>query len=92
MSAIGEGGGYRVRGQGDDLTNLVQHQIPLLNTDPVRQRHRRIPPAQFTLVKEHIQELLRQGIVRHSTSPYASPIVVVQKKTGEIRLCVTIER
>ena len=69
-------------------TQLVEHQIPLTNTDPVRQRHRRIPPAQFMLVKEHIQDLLRQGIVRHSTSPYASPIVIVQKKTGEIRLCV----
>ena len=76
-------------GGGDvGCTHLVQHQIPLINPDPVRQRHRRIPPAQFTLVKEHIQELLRQGIVRHSTSPYASPIVIVQKKNGEIRLCV----
>ena len=76
-------------GEGDvGCTTLVEHEIPLTNTDPVRQRHRRIPPSQFTLVKEHVQELLRQGIVRHSTSPYASPIVVVQKKTGEIRLCV----
>ena len=76
-------------GDGDvGCTQLVQHEIPLLNSDPVRQRHRRIPPSQFALVKEHVQELVRQGIVRHSTSPYASPIVIVQKKSGEIRLCV----
>ena len=76
-------------GEGDvGCTTLVEHEIPLTNTDPIRQRHRRIPPSQFTLVKEHVAELLRKGIIRHSTSPYASPIVVVQKKTGEIRLCV----
>ena len=69
-------------------TSLVQHEIPLTNSNPVRQRYRRIPPAQFTQVKEHVHELLRKGIVRPSNSPYASPIVVVQKKTGEIRLCV----
>ena len=76
-------------GDGDvGCTRLVQHEIPVTNEDPVRQRYRRIPPAQFHLVKEHVHELLRRGIVRPSSSPYASPIVVVQKKTGEIRLCV----
>ena len=69
-------------------TSLVRHEIPLLNSDPVRQRYRRIPPSQFTQVKEHVHDLLRKGIVRPSSSPYASPIVVVQKKSGEIRLCV----
>ena len=31
---------------------------------------------------------LRQGIIRPSQSPYASQVVIVRKKTGEIRLCV----
>ena len=76
-------------GEGDvGCTRLVQHEIPVTSEAPVRQRYRRIPPAQFAQVKEHVQELLRRGIVRPSSSPYASPIVVVQKKTGEIRLCV----
>ena len=76
-------------GEGDvECTHLVQHEIPVTSDEPVRQRYRRIPPAQFALVKEHVQELLRRGIVRPSSSPYASPIVIVQKKTGEIRLCV----
>ena len=31
---------------------------------------------------------LGQGIIRPSQSPYTSQVVIVRKKTGEIRLCV----
>lgn len=69
-------------------TDLVQHEIPVLDNAPVRQRYRRLPPSQYEQVKAHINELLEQGIVRPSCSPYSSPIVVVQKKDGGMRLCV----
>lgn len=39
-------------------TILVQHEIPLMDEAPVRQRYRRLPPSQFALVKAHIQELV----------------------------------
>ena len=39
-------------------------------------------------MREHIHELVNRGIVRESASPWASPIVVVQKKDKSIRLCV----
>lgn len=68
-------------------THLVQHEIPVLDNVPVRQRYRRLSPSQYEQVKTHISELLEQGIVRPSCSPYSSPIVV-QKKDGSIRLCV----
>ena len=35
---------------------------------------------------------LRQGIIRPSKSPYASQVVIVRKKTGEIQLCVDYQR
>lgn len=35
-----------------------------------------------------LKELVDCGIVRPSKSPYASPIVLVKKKTGDVRLCV----
>lgn len=66
----------------------MEHTIPLLDETPVRQRYRRLPPSQYDQVKMHIQELVDQGVVKQSCSPYASPIVVVQKKDGSIRLCV----
>ena len=35
-----------------------------------------------------IQELLQKGHIRPSSSPYGSPIVLVQKKDGTWRLCI----
>lgn len=32
--------------------------------------------------------LLNAAVIRPSESPFSSPIVVVKKKTGEVRLCV----
>lgn len=76
-------------GEGDlGCTSLIEHEIHLLDEAPVRQRYRRLPPSQYEAVKAHIQGLLDQGVVKQSSSPYSSPIVVVQKKDGSIRLCV----
>ena len=35
-------------------TNLISHDIPLLDDVPVRQRYRRIPPSEYEAVKTHI--------------------------------------
>ena len=55
---------------------------------PVRQRYRRLPPSQYEEVKEHIKQLLGTGVIRESSSPYSSPLVIVKKKDGSIRMCV----
>ncbi|GFO36958.1 Pol polyprotein [Plakobranchus ocellatus] len=69
-------------------TNAVRHKIPVLSDTPIAQAYRRIPPSQFEDVRQHIQELANKGIIKPSSSPYASPIVVVRKKDGSIRLCI----
>ncbi|RXW14009.1 hypothetical protein EST38_g11846 [Candolleomyces aberdarensis] len=37
---------------------------------------------------EYIKENLSKGFIHRSTSPAASPILFVRKKTGDLRLCV----
>lgn len=69
-------------------TNLITHEIPLIDETPVRQPYRRIPPSQYEIVRAHIKQLLESQIIRESSSPYSSPIVLVQKKDGGIRMCV----
>ena len=69
-------------------TNLISHEIPLLDDAPVRQRYRRIPPSEYELVKDHISQLLSAQVIRESSSPYASPIVLVKKKDDSLRMCV----
>ena len=69
-------------------TETVKHKIFTTDDIPVNQPFRRIPPGQYQEAKEHIQKLLSQGIIRESHSPYSSPIVLVRKKNGSLRMCV----
>jgi hypothetical protein len=70
------------------FSTTIQHRINLTDDNPIAQPYRRIPPSQYTEVKQHIQDLLDKNIIKESTSPYAAPIVVVRKKDQSIRLCI----
>ncbi|KAL8572672.1 hypothetical protein ACOMHN_049801 [Nucella lapillus] len=73
-------------------TEKVMHRMRLKDDIPVASTFRRIPPTQLQEVKEHIQTLLSKKIIQQSSSPYASPVVIVRKKDGSIRLCVDYRR
>ena len=70
---------------------LYQHQIHLSkDTKPVVQRRYRMNPNYATKVKEEIDKLLRVGFIRPvKKATWLSPIVVVPKKNGKIRVCGT---
>uniref|UniRef100_A0A8C7WVL3 Gypsy retrotransposon integrase-like protein 1 n=1 Tax=Oryzias sinensis TaxID=183150 RepID=A0A8C7WVL3_9TELE len=70
------------------LAQGVKHQIRLKDSTPFRERSRRLAPADIDDVRRHIQLLLSAGILKESRCPYASPIVVVRKKNGAVRMCV----
>ena len=55
---------------------------------PIRQRGYRVPLVKRQAVRAQVEKLLAQGVIRPSTSPWASPVVMVPKKSGEWRLCV----
>lgn len=66
----------------------VKHCIKLKDETPFKQRPRPIHPSDFDAVRRHLKSLLQAKIIRESQSPFASPIVVVKKKNGDVRLCV----
>jgi len=39
-------------------------------------------------IKEEIDRLLHNGLIKPSNSPWSLPVVVVEKKNGKLRLCV----
>ena len=55
---------------------------------PVRQPVRRVPPQRREDVRKLLNEMLERGVVEPSTSPWASPIVLVRKKDGSTRFCI----
>ncbi|XP_028172008.1 uncharacterized protein LOC114361223 [Ostrinia furnacalis] len=70
------------------FTSVTEMEIQLSDTDPIVYRPYRMPLSERTLVRDMVQEMLDANIVRESSSPYASSIVLVKKKTGEKRLCI----
>ncbi len=66
----------------------IKHHIKLKDETPFKQRARPIHPRDFEAVKKHLRTLVDAGIIRESESSFASPIVVVRKKNGDVRLCV----
>ena len=69
-------------------TDKVKHQIKLSDQAPFKHRPRPIRPQDLDAVRRHLQELSEAGIIQESESPFSSPIVVVKKKNGDIRLCI----
>lgn len=69
-------------------TTIGKMSIDLYDNEPVVYRPYRLPFSHKEKVRDMISELIDNDIIRPSTSPYASPIVVVRKKTGELRLCI----
>ena len=73
-----------------DIGDIKDFQMPINLTDdiPVAAAYRRIPPNLYQEVKKYIDDLVTNGWVRESFSSYSSPIVVVRKKDGSMRMCV----
>ena len=63
------------------------HKIRLTGT-PRRQRRNRLSPPEFAELKKQCTELLSQGRVQISNSPYAAPIILVRKPDNSMRLCI----
>ena len=66
----------------------LTHTIPTSTNKPVYLPHRTIPRQLQEEVCECLNTWLCEGNIRPSNSPYASQVVIVQKKSGEIHLCV----
>lgn len=69
-------------------TCVAEMVINLVDDEPVVYRPYRLAYSEREKVRNMIEELLQNEIVRPSTSAFASPIVLVKKKTGETRLCI----
>nr|XP_054763137.1 uncharacterized protein LOC129269656 [Lytechinus pictus] len=71
--------------------DMVPHEIRVTSDKPVRLPYRRIAPHVTSEVRDLLQDMLERKIIKRSTSPYASPIVLVRKKSGALRYVLIID-
>lgn len=69
------------------------HHIPLIpGAVPVNSKPYRYSPLHKNEIEKQVQELLQSGLITTSVSPFASPVLLVQKKDGSWRFCVDYRR
>jgi len=71
----------------------MSHRIPLLEgAQPFRLRPYRYTPTQKSEIEQQVSQLLQNHMIQESSSPFASPVLLGKKKTGEWRMCVDYRR
>ncbi|XP_058071169.1 uncharacterized protein LOC131220227 [Magnolia sinica] len=64
----------------------------LLGTAPISLSQYRMPPCEMEELRKQIDDLLTQGFIRPSVSPWGAPVLFVKKKDGSSRLCIDYRR
>jgi hypothetical protein len=78
----------------DDLLGLplnhdVEFKMELLpSTASISRRSYRMPPNELAELKVQLNELLKKGLIRPSSSPWGCPAIFVKKKDQSLRMCV----
>ncbi|HBS53358.1 MAG TPA: hypothetical protein DD806_05115 [Flavobacterium sp.] len=76
-------------------TNKIEHRIPISQaTNPINSKPYRLPHAQKEEIKSQTEAMLENNIIRPSSSPWNSPLLVVPKKkdkNGKIKWRVVVD-
>ena len=75
-----------------EYCELMKHMILTTTEKPVYLPHCTIPRQLQGEVHKYLDTWLHQGLIRPSKSPYASQVVKVCKKSGEICLCIGYQK
>ncbi|UYV73410.1 hypothetical protein LAZ67_10003088 [Cordylochernes scorpioides] len=69
-------------------TNLAKHRIDTEDAKPIKHKPYRVSAKERDIIKEQIDEMLTEGIIRPSSSPWSFPVILVKKRDGKYRFCV----
>lgn len=68
---------------------VFDHRIVLHNnTELINKRPYKYPSVKKDIIEVLFQQMLDQGVVQPSCSPFVAPVVLVGKKDGTWRLCM----
>ena len=69
-------------------TKALKHCIDTGDSGPIAIPMRNVPLALQDKVDSMVDEMLQDGVVEPSASAWNSPIVLVRKKSGDLRMCI----
>ena len=69
-------------------TGRIKHRIDTGDAQPIRQPFRRTPPNRREDMARLLAEMSEKSVIQPSTSPWASPVVLVRKKDGSPQFCI----
>jgi transposase InsO family protein len=67
-------------------TSMVKHSIDTGSACPIKQAPRRLPFAKREVARKEVQDMLDQGLIEPASGPWASPVVLVEKKAQAVNL------
>jgi len=78
--------------KGPGFINDIRHKINTGEATPIKQRPHRISESEKEIIEKEIQEMLKNKVIKISESPWASPVVLVNKPDGSTRFCIDYRR
>jgi hypothetical protein len=67
----------------------IEFTIDLMTgTQPIHKAPYRMTPSELKELKKQLEDLVDQGFIRPSVSPWGAPVLFVRKKDGSLRMCI----
>lgn len=70
----------------------VEHKIITGEAKPTNQPPHRVSPTERNIIIQMTREMLNSKVIQPSSSPWASPVVLVRKKDGKQRFCIDFRK
>jgi hypothetical protein len=69
-------------------TDMLKFQIDTGDNPPIKQQPYRVSMAEGDVMEAEIGQYLDLGFIRQSSSPWASPVLMIRNPDGTIRFCI----
>ena len=73
-------------------TGIIKHKIDTGEHEPIAGKPYKTDDNKKKIIKEEIEKMEKAGIIRKSYSPWASPVVIIDKKDGSKRFCIDFRK
>ena len=79
---------FALKGSELGCISAVEHEIHITDSEPFKERFRRIPPPLLEEVHASLHEMLDAGVICPSQSLWWNAVILVRKKDGTLCFCM----